>query len=71
MIINNQFKRYNLKVNLDTEIKKWLKVGTSLNLSYSRNNRVPTGYNIGTSVITRAIEQRPWDSPYRPDGNMP
>lgn len=68
VIINNQLKRYNLKVNLDTEIKKWLKVGTSLNLSYSRNNRVPTGYNIGTSVITRAIEQRPWDSPYRPDG---
>ena len=68
VIINNQLKRYNLKVNLDTEIKKWLKVGTALNLSYSRNNRVPTGYNIGTSVITRAIEQRPWDSPYRPDG---
>ena len=68
VIINNLLKRYNLKVNLDTEIKKWLKVGTSLNLSYSRNNRVPTGYNIGTSVITRAIEQRPWDSPYRPDG---
>ena len=70
VIINNQLKRYNLKVNLDTEIKKWLKVGTALNLSYSRNNRVPTGYNIGTSVITRAIEQRPWDSLIVPTENM-
>lgn len=68
VIINNLLKRYDLKLNLDTEVKKWLKIGTSLNLSYSRNNRVPTGYGIGTSVITRAIEQRPWDSPYRPDG---
>jgi TonB-linked SusC/RagA family outer membrane protein len=69
VIINNLLKRYNLKFNLDSEVKKWLKVGTTVSLGYSRNNRVPTGYSIGTSIITRAIEQRPWDSPYRPDGS--
>lgn len=68
VVIDNLMKIYNLKTNLNTQVKKWLKVGTSINLSYNRNNRVPAGYNIGTSVIVRALEQRPWDEVYLPSG---
>lgn len=68
VIIDNLLKIYNLKTNINTQVKSWLKVGTSINLSYNRNNRVPAGYNIGTSVIVRALEQRPWDEVYLPTG---
>lgn len=69
VIIDNLLKKYGFKTTLNSQIRPWLKIGTNVNLSYSRNNRVPAGYNIGTSVIVRALEQRPWDEPYLPNGN--
>lgn len=69
IIIDNLLKRYGLKTVLNAQVRDWMKVGTSVNLNYSRNNRIPVGYNIGTSAIVRALEQRPWDEPYRPDGS--
>ncbi len=68
VIIDNSMSLYNLKTTVNTDVKKWLKVGTTVSLSYNRNNRVPTGYNIGTSIIARAAEQRPWDDPVLPNG---
>jgi len=68
VIIDNLMKRYGLKTNINSQVRKWLKMGTAITLSYSRNNRIPSGYNIGTSIVTRALEQRPWDEPYLPNG---
>ncbi len=68
VIIDNLLKRYGLQTKLNSQVRPWLKIGTSVSLNYSRNNRIPTGYGIGTSVFVRALEQRPWDEPYRPDG---
>lgn len=68
VIIENLMKRYGLKTNINSQVRKWMKIGTSISLSYSRNNRIPSGYGIGTSIVTRALEQRPWDEPYRPNG---
>lgn len=68
VIIDNSMNLYNLKSSINTDVKKWLSVGTTLSLSYNRNNRIPSGYSIGTSVITRAAEQRPWDDPVLPNG---
>lgn len=65
----NRMDKYNLKTNLNGKVKEWFSVGTNLNLSYTRNNRVPSGYNIGTNLIPRALEQRPWDRPYKPNGD--
>lgn len=69
VFIGNNLDKYNFKTNVNSDIKKWLSVGATLNVSYSKNNRVPTGYNIGSSLIPRALEQRPWDSPYNEDGS--
>ena len=69
VFIGNELDKYNFKTNLSSDVRKWLSVGATVNLSYSRNNRVPTGYDIGSSLIPRALEQRPWDSPYNADGS--
>lgn len=68
VFIDNELTKYNLKANLNGHVRKWLDLGTNITLGYTDNNRVPTGYNIGTSLIPRALEQYPWDGPYSPDG---
>lgn len=68
VIKTNSMKRYNLNTKLQTEVTPWLTIGTNNNLSYVRNNQVP-GPNLGTTIIARAIEQRPFDRPYKPNGD--
>lgn len=68
-VIKNKFKKYNAKVNLSMDIKPWLTIGVNSNFSYSRNNRIPGSRSTGTNVIPRALEQRPFDRPYKPDGS--
>lgn len=65
----NAVDRYNLKLKQDRKISNRFTLGTNVTLGYSQNNRVPTGYNIGSNLIPRALEQRTWDSPIKPDGN--
>ncbi len=69
VFIGNRFKKYNAKVNLSNEVNKWLDFGVNTNFSYSNNNRVPSGYNLGTNLIPRALEQRTFDVPYKPNGS--
>lgn len=64
----NAIDKYNFKVNQNNIINKRLSTGANFTLSYSNNNRVPTGYNIGSNLLPRALEQRTWDSPVKPDG---
>lgn len=67
--LGNVLKKYNAKVNLANKVTPWLNFGANTNFSYSNNNRVPNGYNIGTNLIPRALEQRPFDRPIKPDGS--
>lgn len=64
----NAIDKYNFKINQNSFINKRFSTGVNLTLSYSNNNRVPTGYNIGSNLLPRALEQRTWDSPVKPDG---
>jgi TonB-linked SusC/RagA family outer membrane protein len=66
---DNRLDKYNIKANVHTDANSWFSVGTNINLNYTRNNRVPSGYSIGTNMFPRALEQRPWDRPYNPDGS--
>ncbi len=34
-VVNSSYKRYNFKVNLNADVKSWIKVETSTNFSYS------------------------------------
>jgi TonB-linked SusC/RagA family outer membrane protein len=66
--IGSKYDKYTFKTNVNSRVNKWFGVGASINLSYTNTNRVPDG-NIGTSLLTHALEQRPWDTPFRPDGS--
>ncbi|MVX36068.1 SusC/RagA family TonB-linked outer membrane protein [Myroides sp. LoEW2-1] len=67
VIKTNSMKKYNLNTKLETQVTPWLTIGTNNNLAYVKNNQVP-GPNLGTTIVARAIEQRPFDRPYKPNG---
>ncbi|GGF24802.1 SusC/RagA family TonB-linked outer membrane protein [Echinicola rosea] len=64
----NDYKKYNAKVNVTHQAVNWLEIGTNTNLSFSRNHRVPNG-TYGSSVFLRSMGQRPFDRPYKPNGD--
>lgn len=75
--IGSGFKRYSYSVNLDHQVSKRIKVGTSILGSYSVNDGIQTGgTNIGdggavlSSVLGAAIGAPPTLQPYRPDGTI-
>lgn len=67
-IKTNSITKGNLKANLSYEMTNWLQAGANLSGNFIKNNRVP-GANLGSTVIARAVEQRPFDRPYKPDGD--
>lgn len=54
MIINDKLKRYGARLALDSEVKKWMKVGATLNYSYTDNfnGGSTTGYGAPTEAMT-------------------
>ncbi len=73
-IINNtDFKRLNLRSNVDSQVKKWLKVGLNANGGYSTNRMVSDsgdGYNNdqGGSVVRYALFRNPAIPVYNENG---
>jgi len=67
-IKTNNLKKYTGKINLTQNVFSWLQVGANTNFSFSHNNRIP-GSNLGSTVLARGLEQRPFDRPYKPDGS--
>ncbi len=68
VIKTNDVSKINLKSNISHEMFNWLKVGANIGGSFLHNNRVP-GADLGTTIIGRAVQQRPFDRPYKPNGN--
>ncbi len=65
IIVNNKMNKVNLKAKVSHEFTPWLEVGTNNSANYTKNFQVP-GAELGSTVIGRAIEQRPFDRPYKP-----
>ncbi len=61
IIIGSDFGKGTFRVNLNQEINKWLKMGLSTNMSYSRSNGVVTNSEGGfaSSVTSWALEMNP------------
>ena len=61
IIIGSDFGKGSFRFNLNQEINKWLKMGVSANLSYSRSNGVVTNSEGGfaSSVTSWALEMNP------------
>lgn len=77
IIISSGFKRYSLRLNLDHQLSKKIKVGTSILSSYSLSDGIQTGgTNIGDggavtgSILGAAVGAPPTLQPYRPDGSL-
>ncbi len=68
IIIGSDFKRYTTRMNLDSEVKKWLKVGGAL--SYAQTNETITLNDGGDGVIIQALLMQPDVPVYDLDGNF-
>ncbi|GAB3010851.1 SusC/RagA family TonB-linked outer membrane protein [Spirosoma pulveris] len=72
IIINSNFKRGSVRVNLDNTVSKNVKIGTSLTYTYSVNNGAITA-TLGDGgpaggIILSALTAPPVFSPYNADG---
>lgn len=67
IIKSNSLKKYNINTKVSHQFKKWLEFGMQNTANYVNNYQVP-GANLGSTIIARAIEQRPFDRPYKPNG---
>ena len=65
----SSFERMNFKINLEQELKKWIKVGT--NLSYSKINDVDVSDGNSETVILQAITTPSVVGKYNADGTFP
>jgi TonB-dependent starch-binding outer membrane protein SusC len=76
IVINSNFKRYSLRVNLDQQVNNWMKVGTSLLYTNSISDRIPTGSSsidgpaVTTSILGAALAAPPTLLPFREDGSV-
>lgn len=68
LIKTNDITKVNLKANISHAVAKWLEVGANMSGNYLQNNRVP-GASLGSTILARAVEQRPFDRPYKPNGD--
>ncbi len=65
VIKTNDITKVNLKANVSHKVTNWLNVGANMSGNFLKNNRVP-GASIGSTIVARAVEQRPFDRPYKP-----
>lgn len=68
VIKTNEITKVNLKANLSHKMAKWLEIGANMSGNFINNNRVP-GATIGSTIVARMVEQRPFDRPYKPNGD--
>jgi TonB-linked SusC/RagA family outer membrane protein len=76
IVINSDFKRYSLRLNLDHKISDRVKIGTSLLGSQNINNSIPTGSTsldgpaITSSLVGSALGAPPTLKPYDENGDF-
>jgi TonB-linked SusC/RagA family outer membrane protein len=67
MVKTNSIEKVNFNVKVSHEFAPWIEVGTNINSGYFKNNQVP-GPNNGATILARATQKRPFDLPYKPNG---
>jgi TonB-linked SusC/RagA family outer membrane protein len=70
IIIGSDYKKGNLRFNLDQELSNRIKVGNTMNISYSQSNGVVTNYEsaFASSITSWALEMNPGLPVRNPDG---
>ncbi len=72
IILNNNFKRYSVRANIDAQLSKRLAIRLNLNPSYiTSNNVIAAGGGAGasTSIIGSATSAQPYYPLHNPDGS--
>lgn len=76
IVRNSKFDRFSLRLNLDHEVKPWLKIGTNTTLTRSVNNRIQTGSvnndggGLTQSLVGAALSAPPILKAYKADGSI-
>ncbi len=76
VVINSDFQRYSLRINLDHQVSDRVKIGTSLLGSQNINNTIPTGSTsldgpaITSSLVGSALGAPPTLRPYNENGDF-
>ncbi|MDR1653543.1 MAG: TonB-dependent receptor [Prevotellaceae bacterium] len=68
IVKSSEFERYNFKINVDSEIKTWLKAGSTLH--FSRIEDVDVGDGNSESAILSALNTPPVIGIYNEDGTF-
>jgi TonB-linked SusC/RagA family outer membrane protein len=63
VLLNSEFKRYTVRFNSETEVKRWLKLGN--NFAYAQSRR-----QLGPGVVAAALRMPPVFAPRDANGNF-
>jgi TonB-linked SusC/RagA family outer membrane protein len=66
-VLGNDFDRYTLRANINSQVKDWLKVGTTLGVSRSFQN---TSLSNNTGIIYTALLSAPDQAVFNADGSF-
>ncbi|MEI6575334.1 MAG: TonB-dependent receptor [Bacteroidota bacterium] len=70
MVKPAEFKRYSFRVNLDNELRPWLKLGSSFNILYSKTKDTQDNASSGRGgVIMSTLNTPPFLHVYKQDGS--
>jgi TonB-linked SusC/RagA family outer membrane protein len=67
IVKTNKIEKINLNIKVSQEMASWLEVGTNISGGFLQNFQVP-GPNSGATILARATQKRPFDLPYKPNG---
>ncbi|MGM9739796.1 MAG: SusC/RagA family TonB-linked outer membrane protein, partial [Candidatus Cryptobacteroides sp.] len=67
---DSDFNRYNFRVNLEAQAKRWLRIGTNSMLAYEKYDETVEGVYTLSTPISAARFMQPYWNPYRPDGSI-
>ncbi len=70
VIENSGYKRYNIRLNLESRVSNRLKVGGNMSLSHARKNNFVNEGQDGKSIINLVLSIPPTNSPYDENGNL-
>lgn len=62
IVINSWYKRYNVRLNIDTDVTKWLKIGLNSFMSHSKKHDTPYQSSENT-LLMYALQYTPTISP--------
>lgn len=68
MVINDELKRYGARLNLNTDINEWLKIGTKL--SYVHTKNFNGGGSSGIPAVSASMRTRPDYAVYTDEGEF-